>query len=72
MNINFKFYIFLFSFFFITNPFLKPINANEHENRVKEAISFMIGGDGGREIFLLSMNFKVVMLPIIKCKWGSN
>ena len=51
MNINFKFYILLFSIFFITNLILKPVNANENENRVKEALGFMIGGDGGWESF---------------------
>ena len=31
--------------------FLKPINANENEKGVKEALGFMIGGDGGWESF---------------------
>ena len=51
MKISLKIYVFLFSIFFITNLFLKPIYANENENGVKEALGFMIGGDGGWESF---------------------
>ena len=51
MKISLKIYVFLFSIFFITNLFLKPINANENEKGVKEALGFMIGGDGGWESF---------------------
>ena len=51
MKISLKIYIFLFSIFLITNLFLKPIYANENENRVNEALGFMIGGDGGWESF---------------------
>ena len=36
---------------FLLLIFLKPIYANENENRVKEALGFMIGGDGGWESF---------------------
>ncbi len=51
MKTSLKIYVFLFSIFLITNLFLKPIYANENENRVKEALGFMIGGDGGWEAF---------------------
>ena len=51
MKIRLKICFFLFSIFFITNLFQKPIFANENENRVKEALGFMIGGDGGWESF---------------------
>ena len=51
MKISFKIYVFLFSIFLITNFFFKPIYANENENGVKEALGFMIGGDGGWESF---------------------
>ncbi|MDC0975903.1 hypothetical protein OAS23_02815 [Alphaproteobacteria bacterium] len=48
MNINLKFYIFLFSLFFsISNIHVKPIKANENVSKVKEALGFMIWGDGG-------------------------
>ena len=33
--------------FIITNFFLKPIYTNENENKVKEVLGFMIGGDSG-------------------------
>ena len=51
MKISLKIFVFHFSFFLIINPFLKPIYANENENGVKEALGFMIGGDGGWESF---------------------
>ena len=51
MKISLKIYVFIFSIFLITNLFLKPIYANENENKVKEALGFMIGGDGGWESF---------------------
>ena len=51
MKISLKIYVFLFSYFLITNLFFKPIYANENENGVKEALGFMIGGDGGWESF---------------------
>ena len=51
MKITLKIYFFLFSIFLITNLLLKPIHANENENGVKEALGFMIGGDGGWESF---------------------
>ena len=51
MKISLKIYVFLFSIFLITNLLLKPIYANENENGVKEALGFMIGGDGGWESF---------------------
>ena len=51
MKINFKIYVFLFSLFIFTNLLLKPIYANENEKRVKEALGFIIGGDGGWESF---------------------
>ena len=51
MKISLKIYVFLFSYFLITNLFFKPIYSNEKENGVKEALRFMIGGDGGRETF---------------------
>ena len=51
MKISLRIYVFLFSMFLITNLFLKPIYANENEKRVKEALGFMIGGDGGWESF---------------------
>ena len=51
MKISLKIYVFIFSIFLITNLFLKPIYANENEKRVKEALGFMIGGDGGWESF---------------------
>ncbi len=51
MKISFKIYVFLFSLFIFTNFLLKPIYANENEKRVKEALGFMIGGDGGWESF---------------------
>ena len=51
MKISLKIYFFLFSIFFITIFFQKPIYANENENRVKEALGFMVGGDGGWESF---------------------
>ena len=48
MNINLKFCIFLFSLFFsISNIHVKPIKANENDIKIKEALGFMIGGDGG-------------------------
>ena len=47
MKITFKIYVFLFSLFTITNLLLKPIYAIENEKSVKEALGFMIGGDGG-------------------------
>ena len=41
-------FIFIFSlFFFISNIYVKPIKANEYDIKVKEALGFMIGGDGG-------------------------
>jgi len=52
MNINLKFYIFLFSLFFsISNIYVKPIKANEYDIKVKESLGFMIGGDGGWKSF---------------------
>ena len=51
MKIRLNFCFFLISIFFITNLFQKPIYANENENRVKDALGFMIGGDGGWESF---------------------
>ena len=51
MKFSLKIYVFLFSIFIITNIFFKPIYANENENGVKEALGFMIGGDGGWESF---------------------
>ena len=51
MKISLIINIFLFSICFITNPFLKLIYTNENENRVKEALGFMIGGDGGWKSF---------------------
>ena len=51
MKITFKIYFFLFSLFIITNLLLKPIYAFENEKGVKEALGFMIGGDGGWESF---------------------
>ena len=51
MKISLKIYVFILSIFLITNLFLKPIYANENEKRVKEALGFMIGGDGGWESF---------------------
>ena len=51
MKIRLKICVFLFSIFFLNNLFLKPIYANVNENRVKEALGFMIGGDGGWESF---------------------
>jgi len=51
MKISFKIYVFLFSIFIFTNLILKPIYANENEKRVKEALGFMIGGDGGWKSF---------------------
>ncbi len=51
MKITLKIYVFLFSIFLITNLLLKPIYANENENRVKEALGFMIAGHGGWESF---------------------
>ena len=51
MKISLKIYVYLFSIFFITNLFFKPIYANENENGVKEALGFMIGGDGGWKSF---------------------
>ena len=52
MNINLKFCIFLFSLFFsISNLHVKPIKANENVSKVREALGFMIGGDGGWESF---------------------
>ena len=51
MKITFKIYVFLFSLFIITNLLLKPIYAIENEKSVKEALGFMIGGDGGWESF---------------------
>ena len=48
MNINLKFCIFLFSLFFsISNIHVKPIKANENDIKIREALGFMIGGDGG-------------------------
>ena len=51
MKISLKIYVFLLSILLIINLFLKPIYANENENGVKEALGFMIGGDGGWESF---------------------
>ncbi len=51
MKTSFKIYFFLFSLLIFTNLLLKPIYANENEKRVKEALGFMIGGDGGWESF---------------------
>ena len=52
MKINLKFCIFLFSlFFFVSNIHVKSIKANENVSKVKEALGFMIGGDGGWEAF---------------------
>ena len=51
MKINLIIYVFLFLTFFFINLFLKPIYANENENRVNEALGFMIGGDGGWQSF---------------------
>ncbi len=52
MNIKLKFFTFLFSFFFsISNIYVKPIKANEYDIKVKEALGFMIGGDGGWKSF---------------------
>ena len=51
MKISLKIYVVFFSIFFFINLFQKPIYANENENRVNEALGFMIGGDGGWESF---------------------
>ena len=52
MNIKLKFFTFLFSLFFsISNIYVKPIKANEYDIKVKEALGFMIGGDGGWKSF---------------------
>ena len=51
MKISLKIYVVFFSIFFFINLFQKPIYANENENRVNEALGFMIGGDGGWKSF---------------------
>ena len=52
MSIKLKFYTFLFFLFFsISNIHVKPIKANEYDIKVKEALGFMIGGDGGWQSF---------------------
>ena len=52
MNIKLKLYIFLFSLcFYFSNVYVKSIKANENNIKVKEALGFMIGGDGGWESF---------------------
>ena len=51
MRFSLKIYVFLLSIFLINNIFFKSIYANENENGVKEALAFMIGGDGGWESF---------------------
>ena len=54
MTNKFKLFIFLFSLFiFSTNLFIKPINANKNDVRIKEALGFMIGGDGGWSSFAI-------------------
>ena len=52
MIIKLKFFTFLFSLFFsISNVYVIPIKANEYDIKVKEALGFMIGGDGGWKSF---------------------
>ena len=67
MKISLKIYFFLFSIFFITNFFPKLIYTNENENRVKEALGFMIGGDGGWESFSTFHEVEGYYVTIIKC-----
>ena len=52
MTNKFNLFIFLFSLcIFSTNLFIKPINANKNDVRIKEALGFMIGGDAGWNSF---------------------